>query len=181
MKILGLILFLLVGCVSKPEKPTILTLTPIADQKEMLFPYGHYRHHLVLSIPHGEDGEPHRYTFDGVAETTGEKIQLVMLSPFNTTLMKVLENRKSGEVRLETYDSKLRRFENKFVAYYSMLRKIFLSGRLHDEKAVVEQPLLDEKGEKLADLTYSEFQDHIPRHVSVKNKFFSLDIEVEPL
>jgi hypothetical protein len=181
MRIAFLAFFLLIGCVSKPEKPTVLQLPPIATTNELLFPYGHYRHHLTLEILHGEDGQSHRYSFDGVAETTPEKIQLVMLSPFNTTLMKVHEDRKSGEVRLETYDSKLRRFENKFVDYYAMLRKIFLSGPLREGKASITRKLLNEKGELLADLTYSEFKEHVPRHVEVKNKFFTLDIEVEPL
>jgi len=181
MKIVFLTIFVLLGCVSKPEKPTVLQLPPIASTKELLFPYGHYRHHLILEIAHGEDGKSHRYSFDGVAETTADKIQLVMLSPFNTTLMKVHEDRQSGEVRLETYDSKLRQFESKFVDYYAMLRKIFLSGPLAEKKDPVTKPLFNEKGELLADLTYSEFKENVPRHVEVKNKFFTLDIEVEPL
>lgn len=181
MKLWLMIFLLAASCVSKPEKPTVLQLPPIAPTKEMLFPYGHYRHHLTLEIAHGEDGKPHRYSFEGVAETGAEKIQLVMLSPFNTTLMKVHENRQSGEVQLETYDSKLRQFENKFVDYYAMLRKIFLSGPLSEDKGLVTKKLVDEKGVLLADLTYSEFKDRVPRHVEVKNRFFTLDIEVEPL
>lgn len=162
-----ILLFLLLGaCVSKTIQPTILHLTPVLAEKDLLFPYGNYRHHVDLHILKTENGKDARFSFDGVAATSESAIHLVILSSFATTLMKIDENRGTGEVKIETYEPRIRPYAGRFGEYYEKLRKIMVLG-------AKERPP--------ENVTLSKVEGGIPRHIQVKEANYELQIEVEPV
>jgi outer membrane biogenesis lipoprotein LolB len=148
-----MILFLLVGCTTAPVKPSIMKFAPLKSPQKPLFPNGKYRHHVDLHIYHAEKDH---FSFDGLAETTDDTIRIVVLSPFNTTLAKISEDRKTGEAQMVAYDARVRRYQDKFSEYYADLRQLFAMP-------------FDEKNPEQA------------HHLEIKRPQYELQIEVERL
>src|SRR4051794_31303877 len=105
-----LILLFLSSCATAPPRRL--------DPAQLVFPYGPYRHQVKLHIPKGEDGQPKDFAFTSVVETSEEKLQLVALTPFNTTLMKIVETRASGGVKIETYEEHLQAHQAELKQFY---------------------------------------------------------------
>jgi hypothetical protein len=180
MKKLALICtLLLAACTTPAPKPVLLKLPPLAIGTSLFFPYGHYRHHVKLNIPHGAEGQAQNFSFDGVAETSEEKIQLIVLSPLYTTMMEIVEDRHTGEVSIATFEPRLRHYQSNFAQYYALLRQIVCLEKraVHDDSV----RLTLTHGTREAAITLSEVRGEIPRHIAVEDPAFNLQIEVEPL
>lgn len=155
------------SCVSGP----LVTHVPEKSTREsqMLFPYGDFTHDVRLSMNGGKT-----FSFQGVVEVTPYRIQLVALSPFQTTLMRVMEDRKTGEVKLDCYVAEVSRYQEKLNDYYLLVRQILLLERSPEDAAGVRR-LRIAGG---ADVTLSSYEVGIPRRIDVHDPRFQLEIVV---
>ncbi len=161
-----LLFLLLAACTSTRQSPSISKLMPLGEfqSEKLIFPLGHYRHAVKLHIPKAEDGKPKDFSFEGIVETSAEKINLVMLSPFHTTIMKIHENVKTGEVNVEAFEERIKKFQSKFIEYYARIRKIF----------VLEKGQIAPQGVKIG-------EPATPRIIDIEDPHFHLNIKVYPM
>lgn len=170
MKIVWLFFATLVSCTHAPMKAHLES--GIGDpHASMVFPYGHYRHQVQLTI-HQPEGD-RKISFEGIVETKSERILMVALSPFQTTLMRVEEDRSTGDVTVNCYNEGLRRFQSRFVDYYRAVRQVLLMAR-------TDEDLRGDRRFRLegADGELSSYTDRIPRHIEILDPRFGLEIEV---
>lgn len=88
----------------------------------LLFPYGVYRHQVRVELSRQPASGPREFGFRGLAQIRSDVIRIAVLSPFNTTLMKLTEDRKTGAITTETYSAAFRKLEPRIREYYSTLR-----------------------------------------------------------
>jgi hypothetical protein len=165
----------LVSCQSPGPRPTVWHLAPLRVPAQLVFPYGHYRHEVTLHLLHGGASD---FEFQGVVASSSGNLELVMLSPFGTTLMKMREDRQSGEVTADIYDARIQRYKDKIMEYYELMRRVLLLERA--------TPVNDQLTAELAlahpaKVSLTQFKDGIPRKAQVLDSQFKLNIEVEPL
>lgn len=109
-----LILFLAIGCASQKK------LSENAD-RTLLFPSGIYTHDVQI-----ETQEKQNYSFRSLVKISPEKILIVGLSPFQSTVFKIEEDRKSRAVQTEVYEERLKKHQKELVELYSVL-SVFLT------------------------------------------------------
>jgi hypothetical protein len=90
-------------------------LSPTAD-KSLLFPSGVYTHQVQIETKsHGS------YCFQGVVKITPGRVVVVGLSPFQTTLFKIDENRETGTIDAEIYQDTLQKHRASLIDFYRTL------------------------------------------------------------
>lgn len=104
-------LLIIVGCTSLPR-----TVSPTAD-RTLFYPLGLYQHDIKIKTTNGNE-----YSFRGVVKIGKDKVTVVGLSPFQTTVFKVEEDRKTGKVDTEIYYEQLERRKEQLLEFYSTLR-----------------------------------------------------------
>lgn len=149
-------LLLLAACTTKP-----LRAPPPSDR---LYPPGTYQHKVNVQII-----EPARnIDLRGVIQSQPERLKVVGLSTFNTTVFRIDENLKTGEIEKEFYVDTIRRNEEKFMFFYTMLKELQLARKGQTEfdrqGAHFNLSAPDEKG--------------IYRHIEIKEAHVHLNIEV---
>lgn len=185
MRIFLLFNLFFLGCATQSVL-TNVPITPPRAANELVFPYGHYRHNVELLIRKDQ----RKFSFTSIVETSDKKIQVVMLSPFNTTLMKISENRESGEVKTDVYESRLKEHQERLGLFYSIIRRLLLlernakdDGEIKIVKRSSDGPTeIDFRHAPLsAQINLQNYQDHIPEKIAVDNVHFALDVTVEKL
>jgi hypothetical protein len=129
-----------------------------------LYPFATYQHQVKIKMLQ----PPRAFAMRGVVAYTPEAIKVVGLSGFGTTVFRIDENLKSGEIKKEFYLDAIRDHQDQFMGFYKLVREIvtapkgitdFQRGNAH---FVVSEP--DENG--------------IYCQVHVDHPQFALDIEV---
>ena len=133
-----LIFLALAACTSAPPKPI-----PVS---ELLYPPGTYQHKVHVHIV-----RPVRdIDLRGVIRSEPERLKVIGLSSFNTTVFRIDENLKTGEIEKEFLVEAIKRNEEKFMFFYAMLKELQLArkGQTEFERQgahfKISQP--DEKG-----------------------------------
>jgi len=129
-----LLLALLVGCSTTPVSETT---------SKFLFPPGVYEQRITLT-PSAPNRNPQ--AFGGILSIKKEKIEVVGLSPFGTTVFHIQEELPSKKISLNIYVAELKRFENRIRDYYSVMRKILMAPRAGNWDAGVKVEKRDERG-----------------------------------
>jgi hypothetical protein len=103
---------LLSACASKPKAP------PPAS--ELMYPHGTYKHLVKVQIVQPVKNVDLR----GFVESRADELKVVGLSNFGTTVFKIDENYKTGELTKEFYVDALKRNEERFMYFYSLLKEL---------------------------------------------------------
>ena len=91
MKYFLLVLLFLSACATKP--------VPLpAGPRTLLFPFGTYQHLVQLKLAKAPPKGPQSFDFRGVFVFQKERMKLVALTPFGTTLFRAEEDFKTGEI-----------------------------------------------------------------------------------
>lgn len=108
--------FLFLGaCAQKAKKPD--------QNSSLLFPHGTYQKRVKVQI-----AQPSRNVdLKSVVESHPETFKVVGLSRFNTTLFTIEENLTTGEVQKEFYVDIIKRNEDRFMFFYSLLKEMLLA------------------------------------------------------
>lgn len=160
---------------------TTKTVKDPSAPRELVFPLGTYQHEVDVSLAglpgaSGPGDHPKEFHFRGMVSVSGDAIKVVGLSAMNTTIFRITEDRKSGKVNTEVYVDALKKVQNRFVDYYTIVRSVltapFRSGKESDT-VTTETP---------AGATSIVFKDYdaqkIPGTVDVDNPKFKLHIKV---
>ncbi len=176
-------IFLITSCVTTSKIKQI-------SESEMLFPLGDYRHlvHLQILASNPKDGEK-TFTFVSLVQIKMDSIQIAALSPFSTTLFRINENRKSGDIQVESYSDSITKFTPQIRSYYHILRLLILARR--DTKSTSGLSLISQNSNGLPfEMAVSEIDggahfyfahydnQNIPDQVEIKAQHFRAQIEV---
>jgi len=121
MKKLWLLTLALAACVSKPIAPP----APSA----LAFPAGTYQHKVNVQVVQ----PPRSLDLRGVIKSSPESLKVVGLSSFNTTVFRINENLKTGEIEKEFYVDAMKRAEDKFMFFYQLLKELQLAPKGQNE------------------------------------------------
>jgi len=102
---------LLAGCSSLPRK------LPAGSDRTLLYPPAIYKHEVEVRSSQGN------YSFRGVVKISSTQILVVGLSPFQTTVFKIDDNRATGKVDIQIYQETLENHRVQLVEFYSWLRE----------------------------------------------------------
>jgi hypothetical protein len=154
MRVLWLSLFL-VSCTHQPLK---------IPEGGGIYPYGTYQHNVKVMTK----APARTMEMRGVVSYRADGIKVVGLSTFGTTIFRISEDSKTGEIEKEFYLDIVRQHEDQFMNFYHLIRELvtapkgqtdFVRGDAH---FVLSKP--DENG--------------IYRRIHVEHPQFILDIEV---
>ena len=173
------------GCASKQ-------IVSESVARTRLFPNGVYRHKVRLTIASHGDVPEKKFDFDGVVRISDDAIRVVVLSFFGTTLVKINDDLKKGEVTSEVFIEPMKKFEPKLREYYSVLKLVLISPATHAGESAntpVVWNKVNEKGLPLELKTTADSKDveflfnsydksDIPESVLVKHPSFTADIQV---
>ena len=162
MKLLvTLSLILLAGCASHQKK-----FTPEAS-RTLLFPNGTYHHAITLETP-----DKKTRTFSGVVRLNETSIKVVGLSPLNSTIFRIEENRTNGEITTKVYHDAFKKFEARLLDFYIPLRAMML------QKMGTGTPPseMETKGIKILFSDYDE--NKVPAHIEIRHPKFIVKVEV---
>ncbi len=154
---------------------------------DRVFPPGKYRHQIDLTaiIPPNSEKS---FRFSGALRMDESEINVVALSYFGTTLFKIKENLKTGEVSTELYMEQMKPFEPKIRAYYSVLRLVFLAKTQSDSQLVVKARdssglPLELEGQVNAETFIFNLSGYdknkIPNKLKIQSPRFRADVSVE--
>lgn len=144
------------ACASKPPK--------VPGPSDRIYPPGTYQHKVNVRI-----AEPARNVdLRGVVKSSPESLKVVGLSTFNTTVFRIDENLKTGEIEKEFYVDAIRRNEDKFMFFYALLKELQLAPKGQNE--------FDRQGAHFK-LSKAD-ENNIPRLIEVTHEKVNLTIEV---
>jgi hypothetical protein len=85
-----------------------------------IYPFGKYQHKVKIKTR-----EPERtMEMRGVVSYTPEAIKVIGLSTFNTTIFRIEENLKTGEIKKEFYLEIIRKHQDRFMNFYYLIREL---------------------------------------------------------
>lgn len=147
---------LLSACASQPKAPP-----PVSD---LLYPHGTYKHLVKVQIVQPVKNVDLR----GMIESKADELKVVGLSNFGTTVFKIDENYKTGELTKEFYVDALKRNEERFMYFYSLLKELLTAPKGQTE--------FDRQGAHFV-LTEPD-QNQVYRKVAITHPQVNLNIEV---
>lgn len=152
---LSLMATLVSGCATKLKAP---------GPSNMAYPHGTYQHKVQVQI-----NQPAR-TIDmrGVIQSKPEELKVVGISSFGTTVFRIDDNFKTGELNKEFYVEALRRNEERFMFFYTLLKDALLARKGQTE--------FEKEGAKFALSNPDENQ--IYRTITVTHPQVNVKIEV---
>lgn len=156
-----LLSFLLISCAHYSPNPK--------HMEGLIFPYGTYQHKV-----HFEMKKPVQQNIRmlGVVSIKDQRLSVVGLSPFNTTLFRIVDNFKS-EPEITIFEPRMKPLNEYLLKYYKMMKKVLLV----DQKNLPKQ-IKDENGQTV-DLIVTDYDDKgIPRLISLKSENYKIKIAV---
>ena len=192
---LALLLITLTGCASK-------TMQNPAAQRDLIFPFGVYQHEvdLTMAAPAAVTTEllpaagavPKQVHFHGVVKLNADVINMIALSPLNTTLFRIHEDRKSSKIDTDIYIESLQKLRPQLIEYYQLMRLILTAPLATEESGVArttryasganagwpEQTVVPTNA-GAATVRYREYdKNKVPSVISIDNPKFTLLIQV---
>lgn len=165
MKVVFILLLFLFGCVHKSVKQDLST-------RNLMFPYGSYQHFVKVEIPQ-QGREPKTFEFRGVVQIGADEIKVVGLSPLNSTLFRLTEDRKTQVLKVDLFVEQLKKQEGQIRNFYSVIKDMMLTP-IDQNK---EKPISTPYGP--ATVKFESFdKNQIPTMVHVVGEKFKIDVEV---
>ena len=152
--------------------------------QDLVFPLGLYHHEITLGLKEGGVKN-----FNGVIQLKSERITVVGLSSFGTTVFKITEDRTTGLIETEIYIEALKKYEIRILVFYKLIREILLlrTSSVAGNRLLIKQrspegvPLaaeFTEDGKKVS-LRLSELDEHrIPGRIELEQDNFSVIVKV---
>lgn len=161
-----LLFFFLSGCAHK-------TVSQDLSHRTLTFPYGSYQHKVKVEIRNGSYPEK-RFEFNGVVLLGSETIKVVGLSPLNSTLFRLTEDRKSEKLEVEIFVEQLKKSEEQIRKFYAVIKKMMLSPyEEQNTQRVIDTPYGP------ARVQFDKFdKNKIPNLVVVFSSSFNISVEV---
>lgn len=144
-----------------------------------LFPLGLYWHEVNLNItPKTSGATPQHFSFSGVIRLREDTVDIAVLSPFNTTLLKMHEDLKQDLLTTQVFVDDLKKHESKFKEYYRVLKGLLFANREADGKGP-EQLTLSTPNSQIVIYHFTHYDDHnIPDLISVTHPNFNIEVKV---
>lgn len=130
-----------------------------------LYPFGAYKHHVKIQmlLP-----QPRAVEMNGAVSVNAEKLRVVGLSSFGTTVFRIEEDLKTGVVKREFYLEAIEKNSSRFMEFYYLIRELLTAPKGSTE--------FERRG---AHFTVSEpDKNGIYRKVHVTHPQVVLDVEV---
>jgi hypothetical protein len=158
MKILmyGLLMVLLTNCAHKFSK--------VPDGSDLAYPYGKYQHKVKVELIEAA----RKMNVSGVIESHEDQLRIVGISSFGTTVFRIDENLKTGELNKEFYVEALRKNEDRVMFFYSLMKELL--------KTPKETTEFERQGARF--ILSGPDENKIYRHVAINHPQVNLDIEV---
>lgn len=115
MKRFILALLILAGCAHKPV---------VIPAGSGLYPFGKYQHHVEI---HPKAAGAKAMEMRGVVAYDADAIKVIGLSSFGTTVFRIEENLKTGEIKKEFYLEIIRQHADRFIGFYKMIRALMIA------------------------------------------------------
>lgn len=171
------------GCASTPKGKTLRTTEA---GRSLLFPYGIYRHEVHVTLARRPASGPRDFSFRGLAQIRSEVIRIAVLSPFNTTLLKLTEDRRTGAISTESYSGAFRKLEPRIREYYSTLRLLLtlslpvsVPGLTVTSRTGDGLPVEIRSDPDGTVYRFAEYDGHgLPGRIQIVNSRFTVTIEV---
>ncbi len=152
-----LVLLLFTSCAHQALK--------LPHSSDRLFPEGTYQHSVKI---HTEQPAPRTMEMRGIVASRPDKLKVIGLSTFNTTIFRIEEDLKTGEIKKEFYLDIIRQHEARFIEFYQLIRELLIA-----KKGELD---FTRKGAHF--LVSAPDAQGIYRHIQITHPQFSLDIEV---
>jgi hypothetical protein len=131
---------------------------------DRIYPYGVYQHKVEIHII----DPPRDFALKGVVKFQPEGLNVVGLSNFGTTVFRITENFKTGEIKKDFYLEIMKQNSQRFEYFYSLIRELLLTPK--------NTTRFTKNGAKFTLSRPDENQ--IYRHAHIEHSQFILDIEV---
>jgi hypothetical protein len=130
-----------------------------------LYPFGKYQHQVKVNVL---TPVLRLIEMQGVVAYSKEALHMVGLSTFGTTVFKIDEDFKTGELKKEFYLEIMRQHPEQFMEFYSMIRSLMLQKK--------GQTQFRERG---AEFSLSEPDpEGIYRHIEITHPNVQIEIQV---
>jgi len=113
-KVAVILILILVSCAS-PQK-----IYHLKGLRRHLFPAGTYHHSIRMEWKNQK-----ARNFKAIVKVTKDSILVVGLSPFQNTMFRIRENRKTKHVQTEVFFKRLKEHQDKIEEAYSVLSVLF--------------------------------------------------------
>lgn len=113
MKLKLLVTLLFTACTQAPLK------TP---QGNGLFPYGAYQHKVKIQVLNSRDVRP--MEMRGAVSVSANEVRVVGLSTFGTTVFRIQEDLRTGELKKEYYLEIIKKNSERFMEFYYLIREL---------------------------------------------------------
>jgi len=87
-----------------------------------IYPYGKYQHGVKVKAL--TPGQERTMEMNGIVSYSADFIKVIGLSTFGTTLFRIDENLKTGELKKEFYLDIIRNHEAQFLNFYRLIREL---------------------------------------------------------
>ena len=112
------------GCAHKA------VMTEPAPDRVTLIPYGVHQQSVTVTVKRGPEGQelppsaPKKMSFSGVLDHRAERTQLIGLTPFGSTLFKLIDDTKAGTLTFTTDNAQMKKAEPYLKSTYAPLREL---------------------------------------------------------
>lgn len=169
------------------------TSPKVTGPRTLLFPLGTYRHTVTIQLKNGTlngkpDG-PHSQRFSGVVNLQKDKLTILALSPFGTTVFRLTENRTTKTVVLETEIAALKKVETQIATYLEPMQLLLSLSVPLPVSDRVTQIRTDKEGWPIEfDLAANQFThvvlenydaNHIARAARLGTELYDLNVQVD--
>ncbi len=129
IRIIALALPLITACVTTPKEP------------QRLLPEGIYHHSVSLEME-GKDTQK----FAGLLKIAGDRMTMVMLSPFGTTLARITDRVSDEDEKLSVYSDEIKPYEDRMATIYRALKPAFIATNTKEVRIYGRTLTIDHEG-----------------------------------
>lgn len=135
-----------------------------APPSDLQYPHGIYQHKVDIKVAQ----PPRHFDMKGIVDFKPERLNVVGLSAFGTTVFRISEDFKTGQIKKEFYLEVIQQNSARFEDLYFLIRELLLTPKntTHFEK----------RGAKFT-LSKPD-RSQIFRHAKIEHPQFTLNIEV---
>jgi len=162
------ILILLSGCAS------VRKIYRLDRPPNLLFPHGSYTHRVTIKPKKSK-----KHSFTGIIKLTEEKVIIVGLTAFQSTLFHLKEDRKSGKVTTEVFYDGFNKAKPHLEKFYGVLKYLF-DYRPTDKGNVIQPAEITVNiDEHTVGISLSEYDLHgIPGKMEMNHPNFQVTVYV---
>lgn len=113
-----------------------------SQESPQLLPEGVYHHDVSLEM---EGKDPQK--FAGLLKISGDRMTMVMLSPFGTTLARITDHLRDEEENLVVYAEEIKPYEDRMTTIYRALKPAFIDPNTKEIRVYGRTLTIDHQGQ----------------------------------